>query len=114
MTIKVKGYCPMGCGDTLFLGHEGYIICGFLDCPKPEAADEVLHISETSHVAYLDEYNYTLVHPLKCRLFYPTLKCPEDTYLNSLTGPPRKPGKYRFKLEDDKARFIPEVSETKQ
>jgi hypothetical protein len=27
MSEKVMGNCPMGCGDTLFLGSGGYVTC---------------------------------------------------------------------------------------
>lgn len=39
---KVQGYCPMGCGATLFLGEGGHITCSWLECPRPHAADELL------------------------------------------------------------------------
>jgi hypothetical protein len=41
---KVAGQCPMGCGETLFLGESGHITCSVLDCPDPGAADDALTI----------------------------------------------------------------------
>lgn len=38
----VAGVCPMGCGETLFLGDGGHITCSYNDCPDPTAADGML------------------------------------------------------------------------
>jgi len=38
----VKGRCPMGCGETLFLGAGGHVTCSFIDCPDPAAVDDWL------------------------------------------------------------------------
>jgi len=35
--MKLQGFCPMGCGETLILGDEGYATCGRLCCPDPTA-----------------------------------------------------------------------------
>lgn len=39
---RVKGRCPMGCGETLFLGQGGYVTCSWRDCPEPDAASRLL------------------------------------------------------------------------
>lgn len=39
---KVAGNCPMGCGETLFLGSGGHVTCSFLECPEPTAAADLL------------------------------------------------------------------------
>ncbi|WP_175272188.1 DUF6085 family protein [Prescottella equi] len=40
----LKGYCPMGCGQTLIaFAHEGgRIECSNVDCPSPHAVDRIL------------------------------------------------------------------------
>lgn len=38
----VAGYCPMGCGHTLFVGSGGHITCSWAHCPNPSAVDELL------------------------------------------------------------------------
>lgn len=38
----VKGCCPMGCGETLFLGKGGYVTCGYLPCPNPTLAADLM------------------------------------------------------------------------
>lgn len=39
---RVRGICPMGCGETLFLGAGGYVTCSWIDCPDPAAASDLL------------------------------------------------------------------------
>lgn len=39
---RVKGRCPMGCGQTLCLGNDGYVTCSYSRCPEPEAASKLL------------------------------------------------------------------------
>ncbi|WP_265560790.1 DUF6085 family protein [Streptomyces hygroscopicus] len=39
----VAGFCP-ACGHpTLYVGAGGHLVCSLMDCPKPEAADQLLH-----------------------------------------------------------------------
>lgn len=40
--VKVVGRCPMGCGETLFVGSGGHITCSFVECPNPTAAGEII------------------------------------------------------------------------
>lgn len=40
--MNVRGKCPKGCGDTLFLGDGGYVTCSFASCPDPSAASDLL------------------------------------------------------------------------
>jgi Family of unknown function (DUF6085) len=39
---RVKGRCPMGCGETLFLGIGGFVTCSYVHCPNPGAASDQL------------------------------------------------------------------------
>jgi Family of unknown function (DUF6085) len=39
---KIVGVCPMGCGETLFLGAAGHITCSYAGCPDPTAAGGLL------------------------------------------------------------------------
>lgn len=39
----VQGRCPACGASSLFLGDGGHVTCARLECPKPEAADELLH-----------------------------------------------------------------------
>lgn len=41
--MNVVGLCPMGCGSTLFLGDGGYVTCGYLPCPDPGRAADMLN-----------------------------------------------------------------------
>lgn len=42
---KVEGECPMGCGQTLFLGSGGYVTCSWMKCPQPDSASRMLETS---------------------------------------------------------------------
>jgi hypothetical protein len=39
---RVRGYCPNGCGQTLFLGSGGHVTCSWIACSDPCAADKML------------------------------------------------------------------------
>jgi len=40
--MKIRGNCPMGCGEGLILSELGELFCGDLLCPRPTAAAEIL------------------------------------------------------------------------
>lgn len=43
---KVRGKCP-SCGlETLFLGEGGYVTCSLIGCRRPDAATELLAVSD--------------------------------------------------------------------
>lgn len=46
----IRGYCPMGCGETLFIGAGGYITCSWLTCPNPTAVCDLLDNRDLSSV----------------------------------------------------------------
>jgi len=95
MTERVQGCCPMGCGESLFLGSGGHVTCSALTCPNPCAVDELLADVETDHVVVLDEQTFAIQHPLRERLRGELFDCGLHTYLRSLDGPPGQPGRYR-------------------
>jgi hypothetical protein len=39
----VAGFCPACTHPTLQVGDGGHLVCVLMDCPKPEAADALLH-----------------------------------------------------------------------
>lgn len=92
---KVQGYCPMGCGETLFLGSGGYITCGYVECPRPDAATDILAERETEHIVLLESRTFSIQHPLKERLDGELFLCNLHDELTNIGGPPRLPGKYR-------------------
>lgn len=51
----VKGRCPMGCGETLFLGSGGHVTCRYLPCPNPCAADDLLASQPHEEFTYSTE-----------------------------------------------------------
>lgn len=109
MTV-VKGYCPMGCGETLFIGPmHGYITCSFLGCPNAGAVTEILAQPETEHIVTFEPNNFTILHPLRERLGDQLTKCRLHLYCAALLTP-LKPGRYRaYEHATDSYTFV-EVS----
>ena len=93
---SVQGHCPMGCGQTLFLGASGFITCATLECPRPDAASLLLEEQETDHVVdFHDDDTFTVMHPLRERLDGELSDCPLHKHLVGLTEAPVTPGRYR-------------------
>lgn len=90
----VQGYCPMGCGRTLFLDDAGYIICSLAGCPNPLALADIIAENQLMHVVTLRDDTFTIRHPLRERLGVQLEGCGLHAHLAGLDGPPRKPGKY--------------------
>lgn len=91
----VAGYCPMGCGRTLFLGEGGTITCCYLHCPDRLAADRIL--AGALIAAEIDRLpsTFTIRHPLRERIDDELLRCALHEYVAGLDGPPVRPGRYR-------------------
>lgn len=102
MSARVQGHCPMGCGETLFLGSGGYVTCSFSTCPRPDAVADLLDDHETEHIVELGESGFTVRHPLRERLDDALMQCDLHAYIASLPGPPSKPGRYRVRWDDCK------------
>lgn len=106
---RVAGYCPMGCGETLFLAEGGHVTCAYLDCPAPCKLDDLLHDRETEHIVLIGESSFNLQHPLRERgedLF----NCDMHARLSSLDGPPAKPGRYRVTHDGKRFHWTPVVA----
>lgn len=95
MSTQVSGYCPMGCGQTLFVGDGGHITCSYINCESPAAVDEILSEDETEHIVELYRETFSVKHPLRERLDDALLTCDLGEYLKGLDGPPRITGTYR-------------------
>lgn len=91
----ISGYCPMGCGRTLFVGQGGYITCAFVTCPRPDAVADLLADWETEHVVEFGDTGFTVRHPLRERLDDELMRCPLHEHIARLDGPPVRPGRYR-------------------
>ena len=92
---KITGYCPMGCGQTLFVGDGGYITCSFIHCPRPSAVADILEDRETEHVVQFSDQIFNVRHPLLERLDDKLMSCELHDWIFNLDGPPVRPGKYR-------------------
>lgn len=94
-TSTITGYCPMGCGQTLFVADGGHITCSFIRCPRPTAVDDLLEDRETEHIVQFDAETFTIRHPLKERLDDALMDCKLHADVQGLNGPPVAPGRYR-------------------
>lgn len=96
----VVGYCPMGCGQTLFLGSGGYVTCRWHACPEPDAVATILEDREHEHIVTFDEDGFTILHPLRERLRDQLLECRLHNFCANLDGPPRQLGRYRARANE--------------
>ncbi|WP_435582892.1 DUF6085 family protein [Amycolatopsis thermoflava] len=94
----IDGYCPMGCGRTLFVADGGFITCSFVHCPRPDAAADILADSETEHTVQFDADGFTVRHPLRERLDDELMSCKLHAVCAGLPGPPPQLGTYRATL----------------
>ncbi len=97
---RVGGYCPMGCGATLYLGGAGAVACSSTGCPRPAAVDELLQDRETEHIVVLGESEFTVRHPLRERLDDELMTCDLHQRIARSDGPPEPPGRYRVTHEE--------------
>jgi len=97
----VRGFCPMGCGETLFLGDGGYVTCSLIGCPCPDAVSTLLDDRETDHVVHLKERTFTVRHPLRERVDDVLMHCDIDRRLTEFDSPPNYPGHYRVVMAED-------------
>lgn len=95
MNGDVAGYCPMGCGKTLFLADGGYITCSYVHCRQPDAVVDILADPQTEHVVTFYGDGFTVKHPLRERLNDAILSCKLHTFCATLPGPPPQVGIYR-------------------
>lgn len=104
MMIKVRGFCPMGCGETLFVVNHRVsnhrVECCNEGCPRPAAAAEILNDPETEHIVEVDAVGFCLQHPLRERLDGDLFGCTLHDQLVAKAGPTGptglvEPGRYR-------------------
>jgi hypothetical protein len=93
--VQIAGNCPMGCGESLFLGAGGCITCSRIDCPRPTAVDELLAERESEHIVVFTPTNFSIQHPLHERLDGALFDCELHGWISRLSGPPVVSGRYR-------------------
>jgi hypothetical protein len=91
----VAGYCPMGCGSTLFLASGGHVTCSYVHCSRRDAVAGLLGDRENEHIVVFGEDAFTVRHPLRERLDDALMACELHEHIATLPGPPAKPGRYR-------------------
>lgn len=92
---RVLGYCPMGCGETLFLAAQGIVQCVHPDCPDLDAVTRVIFEPEIQHVVTLQEDGWQAKHPLRERIGDELLTCEIGNAVLIMCGQRVEPGKYR-------------------
>jgi hypothetical protein len=90
----VKGVCPMGHGGgTLMLDVDNRVICTWAACPRPTAADELLHMDTEHRVTVRiggnvprGRFAFSIAHPARCRLEHgdDLMACSLHTHLREL------------------------------
>lgn len=104
--VSVAGYCPMGCGQTLFVGGAGCVTCSYIGCPRPSAVDELLADGETEHIVTIREDGFTVQHPLRERLDDDLHECELHQELQAGGCMPAwELGRYRVHVLDDGRRW---------
>src|ERR1700689_2618814 len=95
MTSYVQGFCPLGCGETLFLAADGRVMCSGPDCPRPDAVTDLLADTESEHIVVFRPAEFTVRHPLRERLDDALMDCDLHSDIAAMPGPPVAPGRYR-------------------
>lgn len=98
---RLAGYCPMGCGQHLFIGAGGFITCAWIDCPRPDAVSTLLEDRETEHVVLFGRAGFTIRHPLRERLDDALMTCDLHTWCSELDGPLDSSGPVRMRQTTD-------------
>lgn len=93
----VRGYCPMGCGETLILDG-ARIKCSDFACSNPEAVHLILDNSETEHVVRIDEDDFSVKHPLRERIEDDLFECTVFRKIALMDHPYQEPGIYRVSV----------------
>jgi len=104
---RIKGHCPWGCGETLFIAAGSYITCSHIECPRPDGLSVILDDRETDHIVVFEQEGFSVLHPLRERLDRSLLTCDLGRYIGNLAGPPVPPGRYRARLVDDQWNWDP-------
>lgn len=99
MSDHVRGFCPMGCGETL-VASQGYgdlydILCTNPDCTYLDAVTRILaNPYLDAHVVELTSMGFTIKHPISERVDDALFSCQLHTYISRLDRPPRDVGYY--------------------
>jgi hypothetical protein len=99
---RIPGYCPMGCGQTLFIAKGNYT-----------AASDILNDQETEHIVKFQDNTFTVRHPLRERLDNALLTCSiaEDLIKHQvrLRGLTIADGSYRARSADPHGSWLMEA-----
>lgn len=108
LMIKVNGFCPRGCGETLYL-HQGNVCCSDFHCPEEGAVTKILSDAEVEHIVGFGTSGFTIRHPLRERVNDEILECELGEYLSTFSSSPRELGAYRARPWGDKHWHFEEI-----
>jgi len=99
---RVKGKCPMGCGETLHVSSSsGVIDCVDPGCPMPGAVTELLKDPQTVHNVRVDPTGFAIQHPMAERIGLALFDCDLQVWLEALHEAPVSAGLYRVEQVDE-------------
>lgn len=93
--VKVWGFCPYGCGQTLIVRSDtGIIKCQKDDCPNAASVTALLIRAIPEHIVNFKDGGFSLKHPLKERVDDNLFEC--SIHLNiAANADPGLRGNYR-------------------
>lgn len=89
---RVAGFCPMGCGRTLYRSPTEQIVCANEDCSNRDSVSTLLAADSRFHQVLIHEGGFKIVCPLGERLS--DVRCSFHIWMQSLDGPPKPDGSY--------------------
>lgn len=92
--FDIVGFCPMGCGNTLFRTGTGHIMCAKAGCSSPLAVSSILVAGETEHLVLIADGSINMQHPLRERLDGTLFGCTLFEEIGE-SGDLMPPGRYR-------------------
>lgn len=97
MMTRVLGYCPMGCGETLYF-EPPHIMCNDAECPDSMAVGKLLSENQgTWHILDVQADGVTTKHPIMERIDGGLFGCTVHDYAMSFHGPPVSLGMWKLR-----------------
>lgn len=97
----VQGFCPMGCGQTLYRSEAGRVWCDNVDCTDDAAVHRLLEDQETEHIVRIGTGGFTIRHPLRERVNDELIRCTLTEHIRWVGHDHMSPGDYRATHDKD-------------
>ena len=76
---RIRGYCPWGCGETLFIAASGFVTCSNPGCDRPTGLSAILSDPETEDLVRRIRGEWIVKHPLRERMGNALFNCKVPT-----------------------------------